>query len=123
MAKRHQSRGAHGIRCRRDAFAADHAARVGLTFARDGRRVPGFAPAMKVLLMLQPWSMIEVGMLGILVAVIKLSSLVRVAPGAGIWATATLMVLITLIASRDLHQLWDWTEPARPDGHPGSDRA
>ena len=77
-----------------------------LAFARSGRRAPGFVQAAKMLAALRPWSMIEVCLLGILVAVIKLSSLLQVAPGAGIWAMATLMVLITLIASRDLHWLW-----------------
>ncbi|PLY99976.1 paraquat-inducible membrane protein A [Burkholderia sp. WAC0059] len=85
-----------------------------LAFARAGRRAPGFARAMRWLAVLRPWSMVEVGMLGILVAVIKLSSFVQVIPGVGIWATAALMVLITLIASRDIHWLWEWTdsEPA-----------
>jgi len=77
-----------------------------LLFARDGRRAPGFAHAMKLLGVLRPWSMVEVCMLGILVAVIKLSSLVQVYAGAGVFATAGLMVLMTLIAGRDVSQLW-----------------
>lgn len=85
-----------------------------LVHARAGRRAPGFAPAMRMLAALRPWSMIEVCLLGILVAVIKLSSLVQVAPGAGIWATAGLMVLITLIANRDIHRLWELTEADPP---------
>lgn len=85
-----------------------------LAYARDGRRAPGFAPAMKMLGILRPWSMVEVCMLGILVAVIKLSSLVQVYPGAGVWATAGLMILMTLIAGRDVSQLWGLTQPA-PD--------
>ncbi|MFT3964072.1 paraquat-inducible protein A [Propionivibrio sp.] len=85
-----------------------------LVHARAGRRAPGFAPAMRMLAALRPWSMIEVCLLGILVAVIKLSSLVQVAPGAGIWATAGLMVLITLIANRDTHRLWELTEADPP---------
>ncbi|EPK4900547.1 paraquat-inducible protein A [Klebsiella pneumoniae] len=80
-----------------------------LVFARVGRRAPGFAQAMRMLVALRPWSMIEVGLLGILVAVIKLSSYLQVAPGPGIWATAVLMLLITLIASRDIHWLWELT--------------
>jgi len=83
-----------------------------LAFARSGRRAPGFAPAMKMLGILRPWSMVEVCMLGILVAVIKLSSLVQVYPGAGVWATAGLMVLMTLIAGRDVSQLWVLTQRA-----------
>lgn len=87
-----------------------------LLYARDGRRAPGFAPAMKLLTILRPWSMVEVCVLGILVAVIKLSSLVQVYAGAGVWATAALMVLMTLIAGRDVSQLWLLTEqtPATP---------
>jgi paraquat-inducible protein A len=90
-----------------------------LAHARFGRRAPGFAPAMRMLVALRPWSMIEVCVLGILVAVIKLSSLVDVAAGAGIWATGALMVLITVIASRDVQGLWELTagDPdARPEG-------
>ena len=83
-----------------------------LAFARSGRRAPGFAQAMKMLNVLRPWSMVEVCMLGILVAVIKLSSLVQVYPGAGVWATAGLMVLMTLIAGRDVSQLWVLTQRA-----------
>ncbi|MDR3221104.1 MAG: paraquat-inducible protein A [Candidatus Accumulibacter sp.] len=82
--------------------------------ARAGRRAPGFAPAMRLLAALRPWSMVEVCLLGILVAVVKLSHLLQVVPGAGLWATAGLMVLITLIANRDIHQLWELTEPDSP---------
>lgn len=80
--------------------------------ARAGYRAPGFAPAMRMLVILRPWSMIEVGLLGILIAIIKLSSFLKVAPGPGIWAMAVLMVLITLIANRDTHWLWQLTEPS-----------
>ena len=81
-----------------------------LTYASLGRRAPGFAAAMRSLQALKPWSMVEVGMLGLLVAIIKLTSFVQVAPGPGIWATAVLMVLITVIAKNDLHWLWELTE-------------
>lgn len=83
-----------------------------LVFARAGRRAPGFAQAMRMLVALRPWSMVEVCMLGLLVSIIKLSSFLHVAPGPGIWATAVLMVLLTLIASRDVHQLWALTADA-----------
>ncbi|MNV37170.1 Inner membrane protein YebS [compost metagenome] len=81
-----------------------------LIFARVGRRAPGFAPALRTLALLRPWSMIEVGILGILVAIIKLISLVEVTLGAGVWATAALMILLTVIAHRDLSSLWEQTE-------------
>lgn len=85
-----------------------------LLFARLGRRAPGFAQTMRMLAALRPWSMVEVCLLGILVSVIKLSSFLQVAAGAGIWAMAGLMVLITLIANRDTHWLWELTEDKRP---------
>ena len=39
---------------------------------------------MRLLVALRPWSMIEVGLLGILIAIIKLSSLMQIIPGAGL---------------------------------------
>ncbi|GHU38653.1 paraquat-inducible protein A [Betaproteobacteria bacterium] len=81
-----------------------------LLHARAGRRAPGFAGTMRLLAALRPWSMVEVCLLGILVAVIKLSHLVQVTPGAGLWATAGLVALIPLIANQDLNRLWELTE-------------
>lgn len=84
-----------------------------LTYARAGLRAPGFARVMRLLVALRPWSMVEVCMLGILVAVIKLSSMVQVVPGPGIWAAAALMALITVIANKDTHWLWDIAPEAK----------
>ncbi|MBN3744321.1 paraquat-inducible protein A [Burkholderia sp. Se-20373] len=87
-----------------------------LAFARAGRRAPAFGPLMRLLVALRPWSMIEVGLLGILIAIIKLSSIMQIVPGAGLWATAVLMVLIPLIAGHDARRLWDWVVPVEPAG-------
>ena len=81
-----------------------------LFFARSGRRAPGFARAMKLLDTLRPWSMVEVCLLGALVAIIKLTAMVSVIVGIGTWAMAALTLLLTLIANRDIHWLWDLTE-------------
>lgn len=81
-----------------------------LLHARFGRRAPGFALALRALVWLRPWSMVEVAMLAILVTAIKLAGLLQVAPGAGMWATGALMLLITFIANRDVHRLWALTE-------------
>ncbi|MEN3111686.1 paraquat-inducible protein A [Uliginosibacterium paludis] len=80
-----------------------------LLFARAGQRAPGFAHAMKLLDSLRPWSMLEVCLLGALVSVIKLSSQVAVVVGVGTWALAALTILLTLIANRDIHWLWELT--------------
>jgi paraquat-inducible protein A len=78
-----------------------------LGFARTGRRAPGFPQVLRLLIKLRPWCMVEVCMLGTLVAVIKLSGVVQVLPGAGIWAMAVLMMLLGLIANRDMRWLWE----------------
>ncbi|WP_092947140.1 paraquat-inducible protein A [Roseateles sp. YR242] len=90
-----------------------------LGFARTGRRPPGFELLMRLLVGLRPWSMVEVCLLGILVAMIKLSDVVAVTLGAGTWAMAVLTALIAIIASRDMHWLWDLVdepELARREG-------
>lgn len=77
-----------------------------LIYARQGLRAPGFTGAMKLLLWLRPWNMIEVGMLGFLVSAIKLSSFVQIIPGAGCWAMAVLMLLLTILNHHDIRALW-----------------
>ncbi|MBO9664214.1 paraquat-inducible protein A [Dokdonella sp.] len=78
-----------------------------LLFARRGRRAPGFGGAMRALHWIRPWSMTEVFLLGVLVAIVKLSGLLHVIAGPGTWATAALTVLITVISKRDVRTLWD----------------
>lgn len=78
-----------------------------LVHAVQGIVAPGFKTCMRALEHLRPWSMLEVCMLGILVAIIKLAGMLDVHPGVGLWAMAMLMVLILLIANRDIRRLWD----------------
>jgi paraquat-inducible protein A len=78
-----------------------------LSFAVAGRRAPGFAMSMRCLEGLRPWSMLEVGLLGALVAVIKLAGLLEVIPGIGLVALAALSMLIIYIAGRDIRDLWE----------------
>ena len=47
----------------------------------------------------QPWSMCEVMLLGILVALIKIAHLATVIPGIGLYAIAVLVVLLAVISS------------------------
>lgn len=65
-----------------------------------------FALAMRALRHLQPWSMTEVFMLGVLVSVVKLGSIATVVPGPGLYGFLALTVLLTLLASFDLRALW-----------------
>jgi len=77
-----------------------------LGFAVGGRRAPGFASCMWALEGLRPWSMLEVCLLGAMVAVIKLAGLLDVIPGIGLIALAALSVLLLFIAGRDIRDLW-----------------
>lgn len=48
---------------------------------------------------LEPWSMIEVFMLGVLVSVVKLSHLATIIPGIALWAYSALMLLLAAAAA------------------------
>ncbi|SCZ30962.1 MULTISPECIES: paraquat-inducible protein A [unclassified Pseudomonas] len=71
------------------------------------QRAPGFNLCMRSLETLRPWSMLEVCLLGALVAVIKLAGLLDVLPGIGLFALAALSLLMIRIAGRDVRDLWD----------------
>lgn len=77
-----------------------------LLHAQKGQIAPGFKICMRALEHLRPWSMLEVCMLGILVAIVKLAGMLDVHPGVGLWAMAMLMVLIILIAGKNTRRLW-----------------
>jgi paraquat-inducible protein A len=73
----------------------------------QGRRGALFAVGMRVLRFARNWSMPEVFMLGVIVAMVKLGDIATIHPGLGLWAFAVLTVLITLITSFDHAWLWD----------------
>ncbi len=81
---------------------------------RFGERVGGFKFAMHALRAMQPWSMVEVFVLGALVSVVKLSNLFDVQPRIGFWGFGLLTVLLTVLNSFNLHALWDIAEERAP---------
>ncbi|WP_223460752.1 MULTISPECIES: paraquat-inducible protein A [unclassified Pseudomonas] len=78
-----------------------------LGFALARQRSPGFNFCMRWLETLRPWSMLEVCLLGAMVAVIKLAGLLDVLPGIGLFALAALSLMMIRIAGRDIRELWD----------------
>jgi paraquat-inducible protein A len=70
--------------------------------------VPAWAPEMlRWVGHLQVWSMLEVVMLGILVALTKIAELATVEPGVGMYAFGAAILLIPAIISKlDKHALW-----------------
>ncbi|AXQ29586.1 paraquat-inducible protein A [Solimonas sp. K1W22B-7] len=83
-----------------------------------GRRPGEFRQAMHALSLMQPWSMAEVFMLGILVAIVKLQGVMTVIPGIGLWSFAVLTLLLAALTSYDLQDLWDIAERLDGDGGP-----
>ncbi|WP_044618023.1 paraquat-inducible protein A [Gynuella sunshinyii] len=77
-----------------------------LAFSVLNRQAPFWRMLIKLLIALKPWSMIDVCMLGILVAVVKLSGYLDVAAGMGLWATAVLTWMMTLITNKSFEPIW-----------------
>lgn len=77
------------------------------------RRPPGLATSLRLLGATRPWSMIEVFMLGVLVAVVKLGNQATVIPGAGLAAFAVLTALLAVMSGFDADALWRFQPSAR----------
>jgi paraquat-inducible protein A len=77
-----------------------------LGFSLNNQRAPAFKFCMRWLETLRPWSMLEVCLLGAMVAVIKLAGLLDVLPGIGLFALAILSLMMIRIAGRDIRDLW-----------------
>jgi paraquat-inducible protein A len=71
-----------------------------------GRRAPGLVPAMRALRWVLRWSMVEVFMLGVLIAVVRSAGVTNVVLGPGIFAFGALTVMLTAIQASGLHGLW-----------------
>jgi len=78
---------------------------------RMGRRPWQLRRLFRLLNRVQPWSMMEVFMLGILVSVVKLAKMASVVPGVSLYAFAALIfVLAAAMSSLDPHQVWETAE-------------
>jgi paraquat-inducible protein A len=78
-------------------------------------RVPWqMAPMLRLLLRVQVWSMMEVFLVGIVVAVTKLIGMAQVLPGLALWAFALLIVVLAgAMASFDAESVWCRLEAGR----------
>jgi paraquat-inducible protein A len=89
-----------------------------------GCRAAGFAPLVRALQALLPWGMVDIFLLGVLVAIIKLSSMATVLPGPALWAFMALTVLLTMVTAFDPRRLWQMVdEVGEIDGSDGGKRA
>lgn len=83
---------------------------------RSGRRPVGFTCIMKLLQHVNPWGMVEVFILGVIVALVKLTHYGRVIPDMALWAFGTLTLLLAATASSfNARDIWN-----RVDSLPGN---
>lgn len=79
-----------------------------------GRVLPGAVLVAKWLNKAEPWNMIEVFLLGVLVSLLKLSKVADVHFGMGFWAFGALMIcMAAAVAGIDRNELWDRVEVAK----------
>jgi len=79
---------------------------------RSGQQAPGFDIVLRAMQAVGPWVMVEVFMLGVLVAFVKLNGLASVIPGPGLWAFGAVMLLAAGMASAFDHE-HVWASTAR----------
>lgn len=81
---------------------------------RRGRRVPGFDLVLRVVQGARHWAMTEVLMIGILITVIKMTSMARVVPHPGLFAFGVLTILCALVMRYEPKALWDLADRLAP---------
>lgn len=77
---------------------------------RQGRRPAQFRFSIRVVHAVRPWGMIEVFVLGVLIALVKLSTVGNIVPGIALWAFGALTVLLAALLMVDARCLWDFLE-------------
>ncbi len=66
----------------------------------------GFTRIMRLMHILRPWRMVEVFLLGVVVAVVKLSALAAAVPGWGMFGVAVMTLALASLASFDRGEMW-----------------
>jgi paraquat-inducible protein A len=75
------------------------------------RLPPLTAVVFRFIRKLQPWSMMEVFMLGILVSIVKLAKMGSIIPGLSLYSFAGLIIVLAwAAASLDPHIIWEKME-------------
>ncbi len=74
---------------------------------RLGIRVPGQMHVFRLLRRVQPWSMMEVFIMGVLVSLVKLLDMAKIVPGIALWSFVLLIpVLAAASSSLDAESVW-----------------
>jgi paraquat-inducible protein A len=79
-----------------------------------GRAAPGAERVVWWMYLSEPWNMVEVFLLGVVVSLLKIAKISEVSFGMGFWAFAGVMVFTAAAAAGiDREELWDRLEVAR----------
>jgi paraquat-inducible protein A len=73
-----------------------------------GRRPPAFVATLRLVQAVLPWSMLEIFLLAVVVAAVKLAEVASIVPGVAAFALA-LLVVVLAVASTQVHprRLWE----------------
>ncbi|MCB1789315.1 MAG: paraquat-inducible protein A [Gammaproteobacteria bacterium] len=73
-----------------------------------GLRPPAFVGALRLVQAILPWSMLEIFLLGVLVAAVKLAEQATIVPGPAAWSLG-LLVIVLAASTTQVHpqRLWD----------------
>jgi paraquat-inducible protein A len=81
---------------------------------RFSYRLPGSELVFRGIVAMSPWSMMEIYLLGAVVALVKLASMANIELGLSFWAFALLNMLSALAAQMvDTHTLWEFLSHSR----------
>ncbi|WP_339389668.1 paraquat-inducible protein A [Nitrosovibrio sp. Nv4] len=67
---------------------------------------PAFNLLVRLIQTLQPWVMVEVFLLGTIVALVKLTNMATVLPGVALWAFGALTILLAAVSSFNPRYIW-----------------
>lgn len=81
---------------------------------RFEKRLPGIEMVFRGIVTMSPWSMMEIYLLGAIVALVKLATMANIELGLSFWAFALLNILSAVAAQMvDTHTLWDFISHSR----------
>jgi len=72
-----------------------------------GQRPPGFRWVMRAMNGLRPWRLVEVFLLGVIIAMVKLGNLATVKLGWGAFGITVMAMAMGMLGSFDLGALWE----------------
>jgi paraquat-inducible protein A len=81
---------------------------------RRKRRAPALGTIFRMIAHIRPWTFVEVFMLGVVVALVRLSAYADVVPGVALWSCGLLMLTLAALTNLTFpEQFWRWVARSR----------